>query len=85
MNDDPDIIYSELCRDITRDGVTIRVSIFRLEADTEWSLEVVNQAGGSVTWDKPFATEEDALAEVIATIAKEGIETFVFGETPTLH
>ena len=85
MSDDPDIIYSELCREITRDGVTIRVSIFRMEHETGWWLEVINEANGSTTWEKPFATEEDALAEVVATIAKEGIETFVFGETPTLH
>lgn len=85
MEDDPRIIYSELCREITRDGVTIRVSIFRLEAETQWWLEVINQADGSTTWDKPFATEEDALAEVVATLAKEGIECFVFGDPPTIH
>ena len=85
MSDDPEITYSELCREITRDGMTIRVSIFRMEHESEWWLEVINQTYGSTTWDLPFATEEDALAEVVATIAKEGIETFVFGEPPTVH
>ena len=85
MSDDPNIIYSELCREITRDGVTVRISIFRLENESHWWLEVINEADGSTTWDEPFATEEDALAEVVAILAKEGIESFVFGETPTLH
>jgi len=71
MEDDPNIIHSDLCREITRDGVTIRVSIFRLEHENHWWLEVINEADGSTTWDKPFATEEDALAEVVATVAKE--------------
>ena len=85
MDDDPNIIHSDLCREITRDGVTIRVSIFRLEHENHWWLEVINEADGSTTWDKPFATEEDALAEVVATVAKEGIECFVFGDPPTMH
>jgi uncharacterized protein len=85
MEDDPTIIYSDLCREITRGGVTIRISIFRLENESHWWLEVVNEGDGSTTWDEPFATEEDALAEVVATLAKEGIECFVFGDPPTIH
>lgn len=85
MDDDPKIIHSDLCREITRDGVTIRVSIFRLRHENHWWLEVINAADGSTTWDKPFVTEEDALAEVVATVEKEGIECFVFGDPPTMH
>lgn len=85
MTDDPEVIYSELCREITRDGVTIRISIFRLENENHWWLEVIHEGSGSTTWDDAFATEEDALAEVVATIIKDGIETFVFGEQPTFH
>lgn len=85
MSNDPDIIYSDLCREITQDDVTIRVSIFRMENESHWWLEVINEADGSTTWDKPFATEEDALAEVVAILAKEGIESFVFEDVPTIH
>ncbi len=87
QNDDPKIIDSPLSRAVTRDGVTVRVLIYRLERDTTWTLEVVDERGGSTTWDAPFPTDEDALKEAIATIAKEGIRTFVVPESDqrTLH
>jgi hypothetical protein len=87
QNDDPEIIYSPLSRAVTRDGVTVRVLIYRLERDTTWTLEVVDERGCSTTWDAPFPTDEDALKEAIATIAKEGIRTFVVLESDqrTLH
>lgn len=77
QNDDPEIIYSPLSREVTQDGVTIRILIYRLERDVKWTLEVVDESGGSTTWDAPFPCEEDAMKEAIATIAKEGLRTFV--------
>ena len=87
QNDDPKIIDSPLSRAVTRDGVTVRVLIYRLERDATWTLEVVDERGGSTTWDAPFPTDEDALKEAIATIAQEGIQTFVVEESDqrTLH
>jgi hypothetical protein len=85
MEDDPEIIYSDLCREITEDGVTIKVLIYRLEKETAWALEVVDQLGGSTTWDQPFPTERDALEEVFATVAKEGIGSFVVERWTTIH
>ncbi len=41
MNErDPKIITSRLSRIVKQDGVTVEVSIIRLEHETEWSLEV---------------------------------------------
>ena len=37
---DPNIVQSGLSRTVTRDGVTVEVSIIRLEHETQWSLEV---------------------------------------------
>jgi hypothetical protein len=85
MEDDPKIIYSDLCREITEGGVTIKVLIYRLEKETDWALEVVDQLGGSTTWDQPFPTERDALDEVFATVAKEGIGSFIAEPRTTLH
>lgn len=87
QNDDPEIIDSALSQEVTQDGVTVRVLIYRLEDDVTWTLEVVDDSGVSTTWDAPFPTEEDALKEAIATIAKEGIRTFVVAESDrrTLH
>ena len=43
MNErDPKIVKSGLSRTVKKDGVTVEVSIIRLEHETEWSLEVVN-------------------------------------------
>ena len=38
---DPKIVKSGLSRTVKKDGVTVEVSIIRLEHETEWSLEVV--------------------------------------------
>jgi hypothetical protein len=41
---DPRIVMSRLSRTVTQDGVTIKVSITRLEHEAKWSLEVFNSA-----------------------------------------
>jgi len=46
--DDPEIEYSPLCEEVTRDGLTVRVQIYRLKnGDSGWSLEVIDQEGAS--------------------------------------
>ena len=69
---DPNIIRSGLSRTVKRDGITVEVSIIRLEHETQWSLEVVNSAATSTVWDELFATDEDAYAEFERTVAEEG-------------
>ena len=81
MDDDYKIIESPLSRQITKDGVTIDIQIYRGEQDAEWILEVVDESGGSTVWQEPFATEVDALNEVLTTIKSEGIESFSKGDT----
>jgi hypothetical protein len=73
---DPDIVNSGLSRKVVKDGVTVEVSIIRLE-HTEWSLEVVNSAGTSIVWDELFASDEEAYAEFERTVAEEGMQTFL--------
>jgi hypothetical protein len=74
---DPNIIYSDLSRKVTRDGITVEVVIIRLEHGTEWSLEVVNAANTSTVWEEPFATDEGAYAEFERIVAEEGMRTFL--------
>ena len=74
---DPNIVYSGLSRKVARDGVTVEVSIIRLEHETEWSLEVVNSAGTSIVWDELFASDEEAYVEFERTVAEEGMQTFL--------
>jgi hypothetical protein len=76
---DPNIVKSSLSRTVTRDGITVRIEIVRLEGETRWSLEVVNAANTSIVWDDLFATDEDAYAEFERTVAEEGMQTFLDG------
>jgi uncharacterized protein len=85
MDEDYKMIESALSRQITRDGVTIDVKIYRGEDDGGWILEVVDEFGGSTVWQEPFATEAEALNEVLMTIKLEGIESFVKDENASLH
>jgi hypothetical protein len=86
MNDDseldPEIESSPLCRSVTRDGIAVRVAIYRLVGnDDGWSLEVVNQEGTSIVWDDLFATDTEAFAEFQRTLEAEGILTFLDGSS----
>jgi hypothetical protein len=74
---EPQLVYSHLSRTVTNDGVTVRVSIVRLENETNWSLEVVNSLGTSIVWDDLFLSDADAYAEFQRTVAEEGIRTFL--------
>ena len=73
---DPVIIDSPLSRRVTKDGVTVEVSIIRLEHESEWSLEVINAANTSTVWDDLFPTDAAAYAEFERTVAEEGMGAF---------
>ena len=76
--DDPEIEYSPLCEEVTRDGLTVRVQIYRLKnGDSGWSLEVIDQEGASTVWDDLFATDHVAFAEFSQTLETEGIRSFL--------
>ena len=77
IEQDPKIVTSRLSRVVKQDGITVEVSIIRLEHETEWSLEVVNDKNTSIVWDDLFATDDEAYAEFERTVAEEGIKTFL--------
>ena len=74
---DHKIVKSVLSRIVKKDGVTVEVSIIRLEHETDWSLEVVNSASTSIVWDDLFASDDEAFAEFERTVAEEGTRTFL--------
>jgi hypothetical protein len=76
---EPNLLYSSLSRMVTKDGVTVEVSIVRLENETRWSMDVVDPSGGSTVWDDQFSSDEEAYEEFELTVAKEGIRTFLDG------
>ena len=83
--DNPDIEYSVHSGPHMHNGIEVEVSIFRLAGtNDEWTLEVENQLGGSTVWEDTFSTDDSAYSEFLATLAKDGIEQFVFDD-PIVH
>jgi hypothetical protein len=76
MNDEPELIYSDLQTTYAVDGHTLEIQIYRLP-DTEWTLEVVDEFNNSTVWDDLFTTDEAALAEAIGEIKSEGVHAFI--------
>ena len=76
--EDPELIMSPLCQNVTRDGYTVRVEIYRGET-SKWILEVVDPAGGSTVWDDLFEADQLALEEFKRTLKSEGIRSFEVG------
>ena len=74
---EPNLVTSSLSRRVTRDGITVEVCIYRLESETDWSLEVVNSAGTSIVWDDLFASDDAANEEFLRTVAEEGMSAFL--------
>lgn len=60
MYRDPNIVSSSQSGIVREDGVTVRLEIYRLEHESQWSLEVSNDAGTSIVWDVPFDTDGEA-------------------------
>ena len=77
MSTEPELIQSPLSQTITRDGHTLQVDIYRLEEETDWLLEVVNDDGTSHVWDDRFATDQAALDAVHEALDEEGVAAFL--------
>jgi len=76
MNDEDDLIYSDLQTTFSSDGHTVEINIYRLP-ETEWVLELVDEFNNSTVWDDSFATDEAALPAALQAIQEEGITAFV--------
>ena len=72
----PNLVTSGLSGRVTRDGVTVELALYRLEDQTEWSLEVVNDAGTSIVWQDVFPSDVAAYEEFLRTVDEEGITAF---------
>lgn len=78
---DPNLITSSLSHEVSRDGVTIKVEIYRLDDRPGWSLEVVNDKGTSTVWDELFDTDDAAYAAFHDTVVEEGFAAFLDSAT----
>jgi hypothetical protein len=61
-NNNPEIESSPLCGSGTRDGITVRVEIYRIAGGGE-GLEVIDGEGAPTVWDDTFADDQDAYDE----------------------
>lgn len=73
---EPELIHSPLEREITINGTTVRIYIYRSEFEKDWLLEVEDHLGGSTAWDDGFASDKEALDAVMKAIDEDGIESF---------
>lgn len=81
---DPEIVMSPLCREISGDGTTIQVDIYHDEDDLGWILKVIDEKNASTVWDDPFDTDREALDAVMEVIEKEGIRSFLEGDSEVM-
>ena len=73
----PNLVHSDLSGIVSKDNVTVEVIIVRLESESNWSLEVLNNAGTSIVWDDLFDSDDDAYAEFQQTVEEEGMRAFL--------
>jgi uncharacterized protein len=74
---DPTVINSILSRKIQIEGQVFEVEIYRLDiADKDWTLEVIDKRGTSTVWDNLFATDQEALDELMKAVREEGLAAF---------
>ncbi|MEW9616217.1 hypothetical protein AB3G45_20590 [Shinella sp. S4-D37] len=83
----PKLEHSELSGEYTEDSVTVLVDIFRpAGTQGDWKLEVVTEKEDLFEWDEPFATDREAFDEFLATVARDGIASFLEeDDVPTTH
>ena len=86
MDDDAVLVDSGLSQEIEVDGHLFEINIFRLEDETTWTLEVVDEDNTSHVWDDTFASDFAALIEAQKELRSMGAEAFMAEEAhPTLH
>lgn len=80
---DRELEHSPLSGLVTRDDITVEVQIYRFAGTADaWSLEVVDQEGGSTVWDERFFTDQAAHRAFLRAIEEDGMSQFLEpGET----
>ncbi len=77
MNEEPKLEVSPLSQQVSSGGRTVSSEIYRLEGETSWALEVVDEYNNSTVWDDTFETDSAALTEAKKTILSEGVSTLI--------
>ena len=73
---EPELIMSPLCREISVEGHTLYIEIYRAQS-RGWTLQVGDAQGNVTGWIEEFASDQEALDKVHCTILLEGIGSLV--------
>ena len=63
-------------RTLTEGGRWVKVCIYRMP-DSQWTLEIEDDKGGSTVWDDPFESDQVALEVALAEIEAVGLVNFI--------
>ena len=77
MKDEPKLIISNMSQEFSSGSRTLNVEIYRLENESEWTLEIEDEFNNSTVWDQTFETESAALVEAKKSILAEGVKSFI--------
>ena len=80
---DHELEHSQLSGLFTRESITVEVQIYRFAGTADaWTLEVVDQEGGSTVWTERFFTDQAAHKAFLRAVEEEGMSQFLEpGET----
>ena len=73
---EPNLVNSRLSQIILVGINEIRIDIYKLEHETRWCLELVNDEGTSVVWDDTFPSDQAAFNEAEKAMSTEGLVLF---------
>ena len=77
MNEESILVNSPLSQAISSGGRTVSVDIYKLEHETSWVLEIVDEFNNSTVWDDTFATESAALTQAKKAILENKVSEFI--------
>jgi len=79
VEEEPNLITSSKSQQVRVDGYPFSIEIYRLEDQSEWSLEVVDFENTSHVWDDLFQSDKDARNAAVAELESEGALSFMRG------
>jgi uncharacterized protein len=77
---EPELVQSSLSQSIEVEGKSLRIEIYKMEDEAQWTLEIEHEDGSSLVWDELFDTDFLALNEARQTLAKDGLSAFTNAE-----
>ena len=80
VEEELNLITSSKSQHVTVDGYPFSIEIYRLEDQSEWSLEVVDFENTSHVWDDLFKSDKDARNAAITELESEGALSFMRGD-----